>query len=213
MTTHQTPPNTEELADAIKLLKLTKKWLLDCGEKEACARRIQKVVNLLEAQANLSTLREDGGGVRIACDQMLKTIKEQVRVNPSAWRGQQIAVQIQKWEAALKNPSDAQPQADTAPTVDLEGLKREVSDYVFGKNDEFLYQGSPMDKVSKILHYLAAQGYLNGVPDGYAIVPIEKQFDGKTFRLVAAEYSCLQDISLTVRDMSVLKAAPKKEGE
>jgi len=38
----------------------------------------------------------------------------------------------------------------------------------------------------------------------FTLVKTEKQFDGKTFRLSGAQYSSLQDISLTITDTSVL---------
>lgn len=47
-----------------------------------------------------------------------------------------------------------------------------------------------------------------GVPDGFKLVPIERQFDFKKFRLTAAEYKSLEDVTLTIMDMGVLSAAP-----
>lgn len=99
----------------------------------------------------------------------------------------------------------------TQPKADVEGLKKipytpdeMAADYFDPTEDRYV------SGWNDCIDHLAARGCF-GVLEGYALVPIEKQFDGKTFRLVAAEYGCLQDISLTVRDMSVLKAAPKKE--
>lgn len=74
-------------------------------------------------------------------------------------------------------------------------------DDVIGLNNGYV---ALFQSIEEAIKQLGAQPQAVAGGDTWALVEKEKQFDGKTFRLTGAQYSSLQDIGLTLIDMSVM---------
>jgi len=89
--------------------------------------------------------------------------------------------------------------APLPPITDLESLKREVTDAVYGENDEFLGKLSPAEVISKAIDHLASRI----VREGMVVVPVEtvKEINRLSKMYTSREYKESENYNIDEEDM------------
>lgn len=128
-----------------------------------------------------------------------------------------LALQIAKHGELIRTLLDeaiSKMETSNSRGLDLEGLKREVIEYLNKRPYTSALHGDEKGLVSETIDHIAAQGRI--LPEGFAYLPIETEAKGIKFRLLGGHYGTPEHIGMTLNtfaDFIAPMPAAQKEGE